>query len=215
MAFFNPEIPLLSRKPAAGDLSATAQVWRVQCQVGAFTLWSAFYTRHDQACLNWGLLTASIFAIAQFVPLSWITQAIMASALTGLGCGAMAWLTWRYTAVEQLAWILYSWLGLMLLGTVITDLSLWCSWSRIVMEICPLWLGICDVGYLITGLGMRSRLILLCSGLHILTIGLLPYVGGWQPLLTGLVISGSALVLAELQWDSNGVCNYRTLESLC
>lgn len=211
MAFFNPDIPLLSRKPAVTDLPTASQVWLVQWQVGSWLLWSSFYTRHDQACLGWGLLVAGIFAIAQFTPLSWLTQAIIATALTGLGCWVMAWLTWRYTTVEQLAWILYAWLGLMLLGTAVTDLSLWCSWGSVLMAICPLWLGLCGLGYLITGLGMRSRLILLCSGLHFLAIGLLPLVGTWQTLFTGLVISGAVLALAEFQWDSNGVCNYQTL----
>ncbi len=211
MAFFNSEIPLLSRKPAVALVPDSAKVWRVQWQIGSVILWSSVYTRHDQTCLGWGLLAASIFVIAQFLPLSWATQAAIASLLTGLGCLAMAWLTWRYTAVEQLAWILSAWLGLMLVGTLVTDLAIWCGWGRVLSEICPLWLGLCGIGYLVTGLGMHSRLILICSGIHFLTIGLLPWAGGWQTLLTGAVISGSVLALAEFQWDSNGVCNYQTL----
>lgn len=163
--------------------------------------------------MGWGILAAVIFAAVQFLPLSWTTQAMIASVLTGFGCVSMAWLTWRYTHVDRLAWILYTWLGLMLIGATITDLSFWCGWGRVLMQLCPLWLGLCSIGYIVTGLGMRSRLILLCSVVHFLTIALLPLAGPWQALLTGAVISGCVIALAEFQWDSNGVCNYQLLQA--
>ncbi|MBD1909071.1 MULTISPECIES: hypothetical protein [unclassified Leptolyngbya] len=123
----------------------------------------------------------------------------------------MAWLTWRYTHHDQLAWILYSWLALMLVGTILTDLGVWRPWGVMLVNLCPLWLILCGIGYFITALGMRSRLILLCSAAHFLAIALLPLFVTYQILLTGFVISGSAILLAELQWDSNGVCNYQSL----
>jgi hypothetical protein len=211
MAFFNTDVPILTRKPSVLETPASPGNWRVQWQLRNYLLWSSCYTRHDQACLCWGFITASIFSIAQFLPINWTTQALIASSLTGLSSFGMAWLTWRYTHVDQLAWILYTWLLLMLIGSALTNLSLWYSWSHILILLCPLWLAICGIGYLITALGMRSRLILLCSAIHFLTIFLLPFVGIWQILLTGIVISASVTALSELQWDSNGVCNYQTL----
>lgn len=211
MAFFNSEVPLISRKQPVANVPVSPNVRYVQWNLGFTVLWSSFYTRHDLACLSWGVLTASIFAVAQFLPLSWITQAMITSVLTGLGSFGMACLAWRYTNVEKLAWILYTWLTLMLIGTIVTDLSVWYGWGVILMKLCPLWLGLCGIGYLITGLGMRSRLILICGAIHLLAIGLLPFVGPWQILLTGIVISGCVIALAELQWDSNGVCNYQSL----
>jgi hypothetical protein len=211
MAFFNSSVPLLSSKPPTDAVTVSPSIWRVHFSVINAVIWSSFYTRHDQACLIWGVLTAGIFAIAQVVPLSWTTLALIASILTGMGSIGMTWLAWRYTHVDQLAWILYTWLILMLMGTAITNLSVWHGWGLILCNLCPLWLTLCGIGYFITGIGMRSRLILLCSAMHFLSIGFLHLLPNYQLLLTGIVISSSAFLLAEFQWDSNGVCNYQTL----
>jgi hypothetical protein len=211
MTFFNYEVPLISRKLPVADVRVSSETWRLPEQLGYIFFLSSFYTRHDQVCLGWGVVAASIFAIAQFVSLSWFTQAMIASTLTGAGCLGMTWLARRYTKVEQLAWILYVWLMLMVVGTIVTDLSIWHGWSRVIIGLCPMWLGICGTGYLITGVGMRSRLILLCGGIHFLAIALILLTPSWQTLFTGVVISGSVMALAELQWDSNGVCNYKSL----
>ena len=96
----------------------------------------------------------------------------------------------------------------MLLGAVVTDLSRFLGWGRVLGHVCHLWLGVSGVGYLITGWGMRSRAFLLFAAIHLLTLQLLPAVGPWQPLTTGLVISGCALLIAEIQWDANGVCGH-------
>jgi len=152
--------------------------------------------------------------MAQFLPLSWTIQAGLATGLTGIGSLAMAWLAWRYTHLDQLAWILYTWLVLMVVGTVLTDLSVWNGWGTLLIRLCPLWLGLCGIGYFVTALGMRSRLILLYSALHFGAIALLPFFLPYQLLLTGTVISGSVILLAELQWDSNGVCDYQSLGNL-
>jgi hypothetical protein len=42
--------------------------------------------------------------------------------------------------------------------------------------------------------------------IHLLGIAILPYVGSWQFLATGIIMGGSVLVLAEFQWDSFGTC---------
>jgi hypothetical protein len=97
MAFFNTEIPLLTRKPPVLETPLSPEILHIHWQLHDRTLWSSFYTRHDQACLYWGAITATIFAIAQFIPISWTTQALIASTLTTLGTLFMTRLTWRYT----------------------------------------------------------------------------------------------------------------------
>lgn len=209
MSFFNPEMPIMTRKPSVLMVQSWPGLWRIHWQIQRFTLLSNFYTRHDQACLLWGGVSGIIFGIAQFVPMSWTVQAITASGLTFLGIVGMAVLTWHFTRQEQLIWILACWAVLMGFGILLTDLSLILGWGTVLIHICPLWLVLSGLGYGVTGIGMRSRSLMLIALLHLVGIWLLPYVGIWQPLTSGLIISGSTLVLAELQWDSNGVCEYQ------
>lgn len=209
MSFFNPEIPVISRKKPAIEVPAVRGVWRVHFQFGSVIIFSSFYTQHDQACLLWGAISGGIFAIAQFLPVSWIIQAIFASVFTLIGVLGMIFLTWHLTAIDRLTWVLFSWVSLMLIGTIITDLSIFLNWGSVLMQICPIWLGLSAIGYFINGVGMRSRAFFLLGLLHLLAIGMLPYVGMWQQLFTGLVIGGGVFLVAELQWDSNGVCEYQ------
>jgi len=95
---------------------------------------------------------------------------------------------------------------LMLLGLVITDLGIFLGWGTVLMHLCPLWLGLVAIGYLCTGFGMRSRTLMIIGLIHLLGIAILPYVGSWQFLATGIIMGGSVLVLAEFQWDSFGTC---------
>lgn len=211
MVFFNPEIPIINRKKSAFAIQDLPGLWRVHWQPFGVTILSTFYTRHDQACLLWGVISASVFIMAQFIALSWITQAMLASVLTLVGITGMLYLTWYFTKVETLSWILYSWAALMGTGILLTDLSVFLGWGQILINICPLWLGLSAIGYGVTGLGMRSRAFLLVSLLHLITIGILPYVSPWQPLATGLMISGSVFFIAELQWDADEACNHHTV----
>lgn len=211
MNFFNFDIPVVARKQSAFAICDLPGLWRVHWQINQRVILSTFYTRHDQACLLWAAVSALIFLTAQFIPLSWLAQAAIATGLTVICAGAMVALTFRFTVAEQLSWVLYGWSLLMLVGTVITDLSLLLGWGTVLGHLCSLWLGISGVGYLITGLGMRSRAFLLIAAVHFLTIYLLPTIGAWQPLATGMVISGSALLIAEIQWDANGVCGHSGL----
>lgn len=203
---FDPSIPLILRKPSAFAVDDLPGVWRIHWQIDRWTILSSFYTRHDQACLLWGLVSASIFVVAQFLPLSWTTQVLWASGFTLVGIIGMVLLTWQFSRAEGISWILLSWVVLMGLGALVTDLGVFLAWGEILIRICPLWLGLCGIGYLLTGVGMRSRTFLLAGVLHLLAIWFLPYVGPWQPLTTGLIISGSVVLIAELQWDSSGVC---------
>jgi len=206
MTFFNPNVPLLCQKPGALDFPDVPGLWRFHWQIGNFTLFSRFYTRLDQACIVWGLISTVIFAIAQFFPISWVTQAIWWSVLSVIGTVAMIALTPSWLRVEGLGWILDSWIFLMLLGVVITDLGIFLNWGTVLMYLCPLWLGLVAIGYVCTGVGMRSRTLILMGLVHLLSIGILPYVGSWQFLTTGIIMGGSVLLLAEFQWDSFGTC---------
>jgi hypothetical protein len=94
----------------------------------------------------------------------------------------------------------------MVLGLVITDLSIFLGWGDVLMYLCPLWLGLVAIGYFCTGVGMRSRTLMLLGLVHLLSIWILPYVGSWQFLTTGIIMGGSVLLLAEFQWDSSGTC---------
>ena len=51
------------------------------------------------------------------------------------------------------------------------------------------------------GLGMGSRTFLLVGGFHLCGIAVLPQMLGWQFLATGVLMAGSLLLLAEVQWD--------------
>lgn len=213
MSFFNFDVPVVAKKQSAFAICDLPGLWRVHWQINQSVILSTFYTRHDQACLLWAAVSALIFLTVQFVPLNWFVQAAIATGLTIASVGAMVALTLQLTLQERLTWVLYGWSLLMLVGTAITDLSLLLGWGRVLGHLCPLWLGLSGVGYLITGLGMRSRAFLLIAAAHFLTISGLPAVGLWQPLTTGIVISGSALLIAEIQWDANGVCGHGSSHS--
>lgn len=205
MTFFNPNAPLLCRKQTIVDLPASSGMWRLHWQVGDITLYSSFYTQLDQACIVWGVISALIFVTAQYVPISWFTQAIWWSVLTVIGTLGMVALTPSWVK-QELAWLLYTWTVLMLVGLTITDLGIFLGWAAVLMNLCPLWLGLIALGYLATGVAMRSRTLILTGLVHLFGIFLLPYCAAWQFLITGLITGVTPLLLAEFQWDSFGTC---------
>lgn len=211
MSFFNPNIPLLCRKRNVLELQPLPGLWRFHWQVGNVTLFSTFYTQLDQACLVWGVISTVIFVTAQLCPISWLTQAIWWSALTVIGTIGMVALTPSWVKVE-LGWIVYNWIVLMGFGLILTDLSIFFSWGQVLMYLCPLWLGLIALGYLCTGLGMRSRTVVLIGLFHFLSIAILPYIEAWQFLATGVITGGSSILLAEFQWDSYGTCGNQLKE---
>ncbi len=213
MTYFNPNAPLLCRKQGVLDLPDIPGLWRFHWQIGNFTLFSTFYTQLDQACIVWGVISLIIFATAQFVPVSWVTQAVWWSVLSVMGTVGMMTLTPSWLRKEGLGWILDSWIGLMLFGVVITDLGIFLGWGWVLMNLCPLWLGLVAIGYLCTGVGMRSRTLILTALVHLLSIPILSYVGTWQFLTTGIIMGGSVLLLAEFQWDSFGTCGNQAEEN--
>lgn len=206
MTFFNPKAPLLCKKQNVLELPDIPGLWRCHWQVGNLTIFSTFYTRLDQACILWGVISILIFVTAQFFPISWMTQAVWWSILSLVGTLGMVVLTPSWLRVEGLGWVIDSWVILMLLGLVVTDLGIFLGWGEVLNNLCPLWLGLIALGYFCTGVGMRSRTLMLTGLVHLLSIGILPYVGAMQFLTTGIITGGSVLMLAEFQWDSFGTC---------
>lgn len=209
--FFNPDLPLLRRKESAFAIADLPGLWRIHWQFGSTIVLSTFYTRIDQACCLWGIISAVIFITAQFTPLDWQTQALLWSGLTLVGTGAMIKLAQYCATVEPINQVIFAWVVLMGAGLVITDLGVFLGWGTVLTSLCPLWLGISAVGYGITGLKMRSRAFFLISLVHLLGIAVLPSVATWQFLVTGMVLGLSGVVLGELQWDSSGVCSTHIL----
>lgn len=201
MTFFNSTEPIIRRKQTALDLQDLCGLLKIKIEIGNNQLFSRFYTRVDQALLLWGIIALTIFTTAQFLPLSWITQAYFWSALTLVATAWMISLTNFWTKVEQLSWVMYLWGALMLLTLILTNLGIFGGWGIVLMNLCPLWLGSCAVGYFLTGLGLRSRLFMLIGLIHLCGIAVLPLITGWQFLATGLIIAGSLVLLSELQWD--------------
>jgi hypothetical protein len=201
MTFFSLSQPLLRDKQQELDIQDLQGLLRLEWKIGQFSFWSGFYTRIDQVFILWGLICACIFLAAQFLPISWYTQAIFWSILSFVGTMSMVMLTWFWVSVEKLRWLLSSWVILMLGGVALSDVGIFFGWGAILMHLCPLWLTLSAVGYLLTALGVRSRTFSIVGIIHLAGIAVLPYCGGWQFLATGIVMAISLLLLAEWQWD--------------
>ena len=211
MTFFNPSEPIIRSKQEALDFQDRQGLLSLDIKLGDKTLISVFYTRIDQVFILWGLISAAIFITAQFAPISWVIQAGLWSVLTLIGTMGMVVLTHFWVKVERLRWVLYFWVILMLTGVVLTDLSIFLSWGPILMRLCPMWMGLSALGYFGTGVGMRSRAFTLASIVHLLGIAVLPYLGGWQFLSTGIVMAVSLLMFAGVQWDMRPPIEYNLL----
>ena len=201
MPFFNPGEPILRPKQEALDIQDLSGLLRIRWRIGDITLFQTLYTRIDQVFALWGGITAFIFWVAQFYPISWTDQAIAWSILTVLGAGIMAWMTWYWVTVEKLRWVVYGWSGLMLIGVALTDYGIFWGCGWILLNLCPIWLGLCAIGYLASGIGMRSRTFLIAGLFHLIAIPMLSISPGWQFFNTGFVMAGSLFLLSNIQWD--------------
>ena len=211
MTFFNPTEPILRNKQESLDYQDRQGLLRIHIEIGDKTLISAFYTRIDQVFILWGLISGVIFITAQFLPISWVIQAVIWTPLTLIGTSVMVFLTHFWVKVERLQWVLYCWVSLMLGGLVTTDLSIFLGWGEVLMRLCPLWLGLSAVGYFCTGVGMRSRAFILAGLVHVFGIAALPYTGSLQFLFTGIMMAVSLLMFAEVQWDMRPPIEYNLL----
>lgn len=201
MSFFNHSEPLLCRKQSTVGIEELAGVWCVTWQIGKIQVCSTFYTRIDQACIFWSLLLMPIFITAQFLPVNWSLQAILWSISTCIGVTVMVNSTSQWVKTKHVSWVLYSWVVLMLSGVLLTDLSIFLGWGNIIIYLCPLWLGITTVGYLCTGVAVRSRAMMFTGIVHLLGILIWPYIRPWQFIATGGLMVFCLLTLAEFQWD--------------
>lgn len=159
------------------------------------------FTEIDQAFLAWGFITAVIFAIAQFSSISWTTQAILDAALTGAGIATTSGLTWAIACHAKLRWVIFLWAGLMTAGTVVTVYGVFYSSALILLNLCPLWLSVCAVGYGVMALGMQSRCFTAAGVVHLGAIVLLSNTLSWQFFITGLVMSLTLFFFSVVPWD--------------
>jgi hypothetical protein len=211
MTFFNPAEPILRSKQEALDFQDRQGLINLCLKIKNKTLFSTFYTRIDQVFLLWGLICPVIFISAQFLHISWIIQAGYWSALALIGTIGMTALSYFWVKVERLKWVLYCWVILMLAGVILTDCSIFLGWGEVLMRLCHIWLGLIAFGYFCTGVGMRSRAFITASIVHVVGIATLPYVGAWQFLATGVVMGGSLLIFAGVQWDMRPPIKYNLL----
>ncbi|NDJ16050.1 hypothetical protein [Myxacorys almedinensis] len=204
--FFSDDLPLLRRKQSAFEIEDLPGLWRIHWQLGDTILISTFYTRIDQACFLWGIISAIIFFTAQFAPINWSLQALLWSVLTVAGTVGMVERSHYWQMIEPISQVVGAWVLLMVSGLVITDLSIFFGWGYLLTHLCALWLVLNSLGYFYSSWKLRSRAFLLMGLLHLAGIAVLPYVGAWQFVVTGTLIGFSALLLAELQWDSHDIC---------
>ncbi len=201
MTFLNSAKPIFRDKHQYLDVPNLAGLIKIHWKIGNITLFSSSYTRIDQACLLWAIITFIIFAVAQFCPISWLTQAYWWSILSVIGTLAMVLFTRYWVWLEGITGLLFWWVFLMLLGITLTNLGIFWGWTWILPNLCPLWLILCVLGYVGTALGLASRAFLLIGLIHLVTIPLLAVVPQWQFLTTGIVMAGALILLAEMRWD--------------
>ncbi|MGB3402636.1 MAG: hypothetical protein WBA77_08085 [Microcoleaceae cyanobacterium] len=201
MTFSQPAKPIFRPKQSYLDVQDIEGLLKIHWKIGDITLFSGFYTRVDQACLLWGLITLVIFAVAQFVPISWIDQAQWWSILSVIGTVAMVVLTRYWVRVEGITWLLGWWAFLMLAGVGLTNLGIFWGWTWVLPNLCPLWLILCVFGYIVTAFGLGSRAFILAGIIHLAAIPLCWSILQWQFLITGLIMAGTLVLLAEAQWD--------------
>ncbi|ACB50016.1 hypothetical protein cce_0665 [Crocosphaera subtropica ATCC 51142] len=193
--------PILRRKQRKLYYQEYQSLVSLYLKIAGKTIYTGLYSCLDQVFIIWGLITAAIFLTAQFLPISWTTQAIAWSILTLAGTLAMMILTHFWVKQRQLDWILYTWVVLMVSGLILTDCGIFLGWGWLLIHLSHLWLGLCSLGYIITGVGLNSRALLLVGLVHLLGIAILPHVMGWQFLATAMIMVLSLLLLAETQWD--------------
>jgi hypothetical protein len=199
MTFFNPSEPMFRPKQHQLDVQDRCGLWDPSFRFGAFRF-ETIYTRVDQVFLIWGVLAAVIFATAQFAPFDWLLQAQVWSALTLAGAVLTFGLAGYWCRVERVLWLVWYWSGLLAVGLGFTAVAIAAPLSELLINLCPFWLLVCALGYLGTGVGLRSRAMLLAAGVHFaaavpIAASALPYL--W----TGVVLAGTLFVFASTQWD--------------
>lgn len=202
--------PLLRSKQQSLDIQDLSGAWHFRYRILGQTF-SSIYTRVDQIFGLWGLMALIIFTSAQVWHVSWQQLAMAWSGLTVIGALGMVSMVRFWAQVEQLMWLVYSWAALMLAGIAITDWGVFGYVGPVLLNLCPLWLGLCAVGYGLTGWGIRSRTFLGLTLVHVVATFIVTQLGPWQYAATGLIIGGSLLLLTQLQWDMRPPISYAVL----
>lgn len=191
---FRPKSPDITRKKHDGAIYLSAF-----SPLGIFP--AQYYTRIDQALWIWGVTVALIFIPAQFLSLDWRVQAVLWSSLSIMAIATTHWLTWCSHQYHHLRWVMKLWAGLMLVGVAVSNYGVFGRQGWILGHMCDIWLGLCSAGYMISAIGMRSRPLAIISGIHSVAILLVNAFPQWMFLGTGIVMSWSLVLLAELWWD--------------
>ncbi|PSN18202.1 hypothetical protein C7271_13760 [filamentous cyanobacterium CCP5] len=202
MSFFNHQAPILRRKQTQLDVQDLEGLIHWEWKINGTPIVSLLYTRIDQVFLLWGWIVGVIFLTPQFFStFAWTHQALLGTLLSIAGTAGMAAFAWFWVKVERLRWLIYLWGGLVLLGLGLTNYGVFGGVGEILVNLCPLWLGLCGLGYGVMGAGLRSRTFLLAGGLHLGVITLLGWAPTHQFLITAAVMAGTLFLLAEVQWD--------------
>lgn len=159
------------------------------------------FTEIDQAFLVWGALTVIIFSLAQFSPISWMTQAVVDAALTGIGIAMTSGLTWAIATQAKLRWVVLLWALLMAAGSLVTAYGIFCGNALILLNLCPLWLGLCAAGYGTMAIGMKSRCFTAAFWVHLGAMVFLSNIASCQFFTSGLVIALTLFFFSVVPWD--------------
>ena len=201
MTFLNSAEPLLQPKQSALDIQDLKGLLKIHFKLGSHTLIESHYTRIDQIFMLWGFLSGLIFITAQFIPIAWSTQAWIWSGLTVGVTLVMTVLSWCWTGIERLRWLIWLWVILLVVGVSLTDYSIFHYWGWGMAHLSELWLIVCALGYWATGWGLRSRSLSLIGLIHLMGCVFLPFVAPYQFLVTGLIMTSTLFFLGEYQWD--------------
>ncbi|AKG24408.1 hypothetical protein IJ00_03185 [Calothrix sp. 336/3] len=201
MNFFTNSAPLLRRKPSNPQYYSHYKYWFIDWQIGKYQIYSNLYTQIDLACILWAFLVFIMFVTAQFFPVSWVVQTVLWSALSLICLIAMIRWTKNWVTVECVNWLLNFWVVLVIAGLLCTNLSIFLGWGIVLIHLCSLWLGVASVGYLLTGITLHSRALIVAGIFHLLVIWFLPFISAWQFLFTGTFMAFFLVILAEFQWD--------------
>ena len=163
------------------------------------------FTYIDQAFILWGVASIVIFSIAQFSLLGWATQATIDAAITGACIACTSGLTWKIAREENLRWVVFLWAALMSGGMVLTAYGIFCGVGVILIDLCPIWLGICALGYTAMGVKMRSYSFTAAAIVHGIGIFGISLVPAWQFLASGLVMALTLFFFSVVPWDMRSV----------
>ena len=163
------------------------------------------FTSIDQAFILWGAASAVIFSAAQFSLLSWTTQALIDTAITVICIALTSSLTWQIAKEGNLRWVVFLWAVLMAGGMALTAYGIFYSVGAILIHLCPIWLGLCTLGYAAMGIKMRSYSFTAAAIVHAFGTVNIDLVPSWQFLASGLVMSLTLFFFSVVPWDMRAV----------